>query len=82
MPAGVASVVLQAQAFFTLFFAAVLLGESVTPKQLVGLCLAAVGLCLVGGVSGKASEITSGPLILTLAAAACWGISNISYNFV
>ena len=77
MPAGIASVVLQAQAFFTLLFAVTLLRESVTLRQLAGLGLAAVGLFLVGGVSGKASVITPGPLLLTLAAAACWGISNI-----
>jgi O-acetylserine/cysteine efflux transporter len=77
MPAGIASVVLQAQAFFTLLFAVKLLSESVTLRQLAGLGLAAAGLYLVGGVSGKASVITPGALMLTLAAAACWGMSNI-----
>ncbi len=77
MPAGIASVVLQAQAFFTLLFAVTLLRESFTIRQLAGLCLAAIGLYLVGGVSGKAGEITPEALMLTLAAAACWGISNI-----
>ena len=77
MPAGIASVVLQAQAFFTLLFAVTLLSESVTLRQLAGLGLAAAGLYLVGGVSGKASVITPGALMLTLAAAACWGMSNI-----
>lgn len=77
MPAGVASVVLQAQAFFTLLFAVTLLNESVTLRQLAGLGLAAIGLYLVGGISGKTSEITSGALMLTLAAAAFWGMSNI-----
>jgi O-acetylserine/cysteine efflux transporter len=77
MPAGIASVVLQAQAFFTLLLAVTLLRESVTLRQLAGLGLAAAGLYLVGGVSGKAGVITPGALMLTLAAAACWGISNI-----
>jgi O-acetylserine/cysteine efflux transporter len=77
MPAGVASVVLQAQAFFTLLFAVTLLNESVTFRQLAGLGLAAIGLYLVGGVSGKVSEITPGALMLTLAGAAFWGMSNI-----
>jgi len=77
MPAGIASVVLQAQAFFTLLFAVSLLGESVTFRQLAGLGLAATGLYLVGGVSGRVSAITPGALMLTLAAAACWGMSNI-----
>lgn len=77
MPAGIASVVLQAQAFFTLFFAVTLLREYVALRQLAGLALAATGLYLVGGLSGMASEITPGALTLTLAAAACWGMSNI-----
>ncbi len=77
MPAGVASVVLQAQAFFTLLFAVTLLNESVTPRQLAGLALAAVGLYLVGGVSDMAHKITPGALLLTLAGAAFWGMSNI-----
>jgi O-acetylserine/cysteine efflux transporter len=77
MPAGVASVVLQSQAFFTLLFAVTLLKESVTLRQLAGLGLAAIGLYLVGGVSGQASEITPAALMLTLAGAAFWGISNI-----
>lgn len=77
MPAGVASVVLQSQAFFTLFFAVTLLNESISLRQLAGLGLAAVGLYLVGGVSDKAGTITVGALMLTLAGAAFWGISNI-----
>jgi O-acetylserine/cysteine efflux transporter len=77
MPAGVASVVLQSQAFFTLLFAVLLLHETVTIRQITGLCLAAAGLFLVGGVSGKANAITPAALLLTIAAAAFWGISNI-----
>ncbi|MCP4342035.1 MAG: EamA family transporter [Desulfobulbaceae bacterium] len=77
MPAGVASVVLQAQAFFTLLFAVTLLKESVTLRQLAGLGLAAIGLYLVGGVSDKSDAITPAALMLTLAGAAFWGISNI-----
>jgi O-acetylserine/cysteine efflux transporter len=77
MPAGVASVVLQAQAFFTLLLAVTLLKESVTSRQVAGLCLAAIGLYLVGGVSGRANEITPVALLLTIAGAAFWGLSNI-----
>ena len=77
MPAGVASVVLQSQAFFTLFFAVTLLNESVSFRQIAGLGLAAAGLYLVGGVSDKVGNVTTGALLLTLAGAAFWGISNI-----
>lgn len=77
MPAGVASVVLQSQAFFTGLFAAVLLHEAIVLRQILGLILASVGLFLVGVASGKVSLIPPGALLLTLAAAAFWGMSNI-----
>ena len=75
MPAGVASVVLQSQAFFTLLFAALLLGEKVTVRQVLGLVLAASGLFLVGGGTGSGIPLVA--LLLTLAAASFWGMSNI-----
>ena len=77
MPAGVASVVLQSQAFFTMLFAAMLLGESVSFRQLAGLVLSAIGLYLVAGGSINATAIPLGALLLTLVGAAFWGISNI-----
>lgn len=77
MPAGVASVVLQAQAFFTMLFAVMLLGESVTFRQVAGLVLAASGLYLVTGGPISSTTIPLGALLLTLAGAAFWGISNI-----
>lgn len=77
MPAGVASVVLQAQAFFTMLFAVMLLGETVSYRQLAGLVLAAGGLYLVTGGSINASAIPFTALLLTLIGAAFWGISNI-----
>lgn len=77
MPAGVASVVLQSQAFFTLLFAALLLGERVTARQLLGLVLAGAGLVVVGGGSTTGNAIPLVAFSLTLAAAACWGMSNI-----
>ncbi len=77
MPAGVASVVLQAQAFFTMLFAVILLGESVSFRQLAGLVLAAIGLYLVTGGSISSTTIPFAALLLTLGGAAFWGISNI-----
>lgn len=77
MPAGVASVVLQSQAFFTMLFAAMLLGESVSFRQFAGLVLSAIGLYLVAGGSTNANAIPLGALLLTLVGAGFWGISNI-----
>lgn len=77
MPAGVASVALQSQVFFTFLFAAILLRERVRPRQLAGLVLSLTGLCLVGNLTGRTSAISPAALLLTLAAAAFWGMSNI-----
>lgn len=77
MPAGIASVVLQSQAFFTLFLAGLLLRETITAKQISGLCLAMAGLYLVGISGGSAGPISLGPFFLTLTAAGFWGLSNI-----
>lgn len=79
MPAGLASVLLQSQAFFTLIFAAVALRERVSGAQLAGLGLAICGLFLIGyqsvGTGGVSIPLSA--LLLTLAGAASWGISNI-----
>lgn len=75
MPAGLASLVLQAQAFFTLAFAATFLGEKVRPASLVGLLVAALGLLLIGTEHGV--TMTLAGFLLTLAAAAMWGLGNI-----
>jgi len=68
MPAGLASLVLQVQAFFTLGFAAVLLRERVRPLQ-------AIGLVLATGLHGLA---TPGGFALVIAAAAAWGVGNVA----
>lgn len=77
MPAGVASVALQSQVFFTFLFAAILLREQVRPRQVAGLVLSLAGLYLVGNLSGRTAAVSPAALLLTLAAAAFWGISNI-----
>jgi O-acetylserine/cysteine efflux transporter len=77
MPAGVASVVLQSQAFFTMLFAFILLREPFSCRQIVGLFLAAAGLYLVAGGTSTSTAIPFGALLLTLMGAAFWGISNI-----
>jgi O-acetylserine/cysteine efflux transporter len=77
MPAGVASVVLQSQAFFTLLFAVTLLNESVTLRQLAGLALPR-SACIWWEVSPKKqAKSLQAHFMLTLAGAAFWGISNI-----
>lgn len=75
MPTGLASLVLQSQAFFTMVFAAVWLKESWYGHQLAGLLLAAAGLTLVGSAHGLSMPLAG--FLLTVAAAAMWACGNI-----
>ncbi|WP_215781879.1 EamA family transporter [Paludibacterium sp. B53371] len=75
MPAGLASVVLQSQAFFTMLFAALMLREHWQPAQLAGLLLAASGLALIGLARG--GNMTLLGFVLTLMAASSWALSNV-----
>lgn len=75
MPSGLASLVLQAQAFFTLVFAAVFLGERWRATQLGGLLLAGTGLALIGSSHGQVMPLLG--FALTLGAAASWAGGNI-----
>jgi len=74
MPAGLASLVLQVQAFFTLAFAAVLLRERPHVMQAAGLVLATVGLALVA--SRLDGDATPAGFALVVLAAAAWGLGN------
>ena len=79
MPAGLSSISLQTQAFFTILFATLFLKERLEGRQLTGLVVALLGLFLIGGIKGP-SGLPPVPLLalfLTLAAAAFWGLSNI-----
>jgi O-acetylserine/cysteine efflux transporter len=76
MPAGLASLVLQAQAFFTIGFAAVLLRERVRLVAGVELALATGGLVLVA--TGLHGDATAGGFVLVIAAAAAWGLGNLA----
>jgi O-acetylserine/cysteine efflux transporter len=75
MPAGLASLVLQAQAFFTLLFAVVLLDERFRLVNLFGLLVAAGGLLLIGSQGN--GLMTLAGFLLTLCAAAMWAMGNI-----
>ena len=75
MPPGLASLVLQSQAFFTLCFAAVFLGERMRLPSVLGLLVAAGGLVLIG--SENSSHVPLLALVLTLCAGSMWGMGNI-----
>jgi O-acetylserine/cysteine efflux transporter len=75
MPAGLASLVLQAQAFFTLMFAALFLHERFRLPNVVGLLIAAGGLAVIGMQGGSAMTLAG--FVLTLCAACSWALGNI-----
>jgi O-acetylserine/cysteine efflux transporter len=75
MPAGLSSLVIQLQAFFTIALAVLFLKERPTLSSLLGAAVAFVGIGVI------ASERLGGaalvPFLMTIAAAAAWGIANI-----
>ena len=78
VPAGIASMVLQTQVFFTVIFAALFLRERTGAHQWLGLLVAGCGLALIGGAGGSgASHVPLGGLLLCIAGAAMWAVSNI-----
>mgnify|MGYP002479291894 FL=1 len=78
MPAGMASVVLQTQAFFTMLLAALLMGERPQRWQWLGLGVAACGLGMIGAAKGDgAASMTLLGFVFTLGAAGMWAVSNL-----
>jgi O-acetylserine/cysteine efflux transporter len=75
MPAGLASLVLQAQAFFTLMFAALFLHERFRLPNVAGLLIAAGGLAVIGLQGGHSMTVAG--FALTLCAACMWALGNI-----
>ncbi|UJB67464.1 EamA family transporter [Acidovorax sp. YS12] len=78
MPAGIASVVLQTQAFITMLLAALLMGEQPQRWQWLGLCIAIGGLGMIGAAHGDgAAGMTLLGFAFTVGAAAMWAVSNL-----
>ena len=80
MPSGLASLVLQSQAFFTMLLAALWLGEHWRRSQFAGLLLAAGGLTLIGSAHGLSMPLAG--FLLTVAAASMWATGNIVTRLV
>jgi len=75
MPAGLSSLVLQSQAFFTVIFAAAFLGERPKVPQLAGMAVAFLGLGVIALDLGQGAVASA--FVIVLGAAACWGVANI-----
>jgi O-acetylserine/cysteine efflux transporter len=75
MPAGLSSVVLQAQALFTAVFAAAMLRERPRKTQVAGIVVAFAGITVIGFSLGQGSPLLA--FVLCVTAAAMWGLANI-----
>ncbi|WP_427133942.1 EamA family transporter [Pseudarthrobacter sp. S9] len=75
MPAGLASLVLQAQVLLTVLLAAGFLGERPSGRQLAGVVLGVAGLAVVA--VGRSLVAPVLPLMIVLAAALSWAAGNI-----
>ena len=76
MPAGLASLVLQAQAFLTVGIGAVVLHETIRLHHVLGIGLGVVGLALLD-VGNTATVVPLVGFVLTLCAALFWAFGNI-----
>src|SRR4051812_2294079 len=76
MPAGLSSLVAQLQVVFTIALAVAFLGERPSRMQLCGAVVAFAGLALIA--AGRAQSVPLLAVLLVVAAAASWGVSNVS----
>lgn len=75
MSAGLSSLVLQTQAFFTMALAFVLLGERPSRFQVIGALIAFAGIGVIAIERLAATALL--PLGMTLMAALSWGLANV-----
>ena len=78
MPAGLSSVVIQIQVFFTIGLGIAFLGEHLRREDLIGAAIATAGLVLLGvyKVMAGVSATTIG-FVLVIAAAFAWAVGNV-----
>lgn len=82
MTAGMASVVMPTQSFFTMILAVPLLGERARGLQWAGLFVAVLGLAAIASAQSEApGQMTLIGFVLTLTAAFMWATSNLVVRF-
>ncbi len=74
MPVGLASLVVQMHAFFTIFLAWYAMGERPAAAQIKGALIALAGVALIGSERLEGAAFV--PFALTLCAAFSWGVGN------
>ncbi|MFK7793445.1 MAG: EamA family transporter [Devosiaceae bacterium] len=77
MPAGLASLVVQCQVFFTVALAMLLDGERPQRHQMIAAGVAVIGILIIASAKTGGQDVPFVPLLLTLAGAAAWGAANI-----
>jgi O-acetylserine/cysteine efflux transporter len=75
MPAGLASLIMQVQAFFTFALAILFLGERINRFQLLGAVIAFAGIALIATERLELQVLV--PLLMCLLSAFFWGAANI-----
>lgn len=75
MTPGVAALLMQVQVFFSLFFAAIFLGEKPTDLQVIGALISFSGIGLIGLHLDSTVSVVG--FLCILAGAATWGIGNL-----
>lgn len=75
MPAGLASVVMQTQAFFTLVLGALWLKEPFQARQMTGLLVALAGMTCLGLSHGLAMPLLG--FLLTVGSGLAWAVANL-----
>jgi O-acetylserine/cysteine efflux transporter len=74
MPAGLTSLVVQLQVFFTILLAFLVFGERPSLYQVLGALVAFGGIAVIGTERLEGALLL--PLLLTIAAAMFWGLAN------
>lgn len=72
---GIASVIIQAQAFFTVAIAVLVNGERLTTTNVLGLCLCSAGIIAISLFAGGDADLLG--ILLVLGAALAWGTGNV-----
>ena len=75
LPAGLASLVAQSQAFFTTLLAMLLLGDRPRRQQLAGMALALAGIGVIAADLPAGGSLFG--LVLVLGAALSWAVANV-----
>lgn len=78
MPAGLSSLVIQLQVFFTVGLAIAFLGDTLRKEDLIGAAIATIGVALLGLYklqSGMTATLIG--FLLVIASALAWGIGNV-----